>query len=185
VPAASATEVLRLVPTALVIALVGFLECLSIARTLAVRRGEGVHPDAELFGLGLANAGAGLVGGYPVTGGLSRSMVNHLAGAASGRASVVTALLLALAVTFAAPAFHPVPRAALAAVVLVAVAALVDLAAFARLWQGRRRDAVTAAGTVAAVLALGVEVGIGAGVALSLLLHLWPRRRAAAPLPSP
>ena len=176
VPEATSTEVVRLLPTALVIALVGFLECLSIARTLALRRGEGVHPDGELFALGLANAGAGLVGGYPVTGGLSRSMVNHLAGAASGRASVVTALLLAVSVSFAAPAFHSIPRAALAAVVVVAVATLVDLPAVVRLWRGRRRDAVTALGTFVAVLAFSVELGIGIGVALSLLLHLWPHR---------
>lgn len=181
VPAASADEALRLVPTALVIALVGFLECLSIARTLAARRGERVSADAELFALGLANAGAGLAGGYPVTGGLSRSMVNHLAGAVSGRASVVTALLLGAAVTWLAPAFHPIPRAALAAVVVMAVASLVDLPALARLWRHDRRDGWTLLGTFVAVLALGVELGIGVGVALAWALHRFVAGRPPAP----
>jgi SulP family sulfate permease len=177
-PSASRAEALALLPTALVIALVGFLECLSIARTLATRRGEGVQPDAELFGLGLANGAAGLAGGYPVTGGLSRSMVNHLAGAVSGRASVVTAVLIALALTLLAPAFRPIPRAALAAVVVVAVLALIDVRGLVRLWRHDRRDGVTALGTFVAVLALGVETGIAVGVALALLLRALPRRRA-------
>lgn len=180
-PRASANEALALLPTALVIAVVGFLEALSIARTLAARRGEGVHPDGELFALGLANGAAGLAGGYPVTGGLSRSMVNHLAGAVSGRASVVTALLIALSLTLLAPAFGPIPRAALAAVVVVAVAALVDLPGLARLWRHDRRDGFTALGTFVAVLVLGVEAGIGIGVALALLLRVLPRGRKAVP----
>jgi SulP family sulfate permease len=179
-PRASGAEALALIPTALVIALVGFLECLSIARTLAARRGEGVHPDVELFALGLANGAAGLAGGYPVTGGLSRSMVNHLAGAVSGRASVVTAVLIALALTVLAPAFRPIPRAALAAVVVVAVASLVDLPGLARLWRHDRLGGVTALGTFAAVLLLGVETGIGVGVGLALLFRALPRRPAEA-----
>lgn len=179
-PRASGAEALALVPTALAVALVGFLECLSIARTLAARRGEGVHPDGELFALGLANGAAGLAGGYPVTGGLSRSMVNHLAGAVSGRASVVTAGLIALALTVLAPAFRPIPRAALAAVVVVAVASLVDLPGLVKLWRHDRRDGLAALGTFVAVLVLGVEAGIGVGVALSLLLRALPRAAAAS-----
>jgi SulP family sulfate permease len=104
-------------------------------------------------------------------------MVNHLAGATSGRASVVTAALIALSLTLLAPAFGPIPRAALAAVVVMAVAALVDLPGLARLWRHDRRDGVTALGTFAAVLVLGVEAGIGIGVALALGLRALPRAR--------
>jgi SulP family sulfate permease len=179
-PAIPPEHWLALVPTALVVAAIGFLEAISIATTLGRLRREPVDPDAELFGLGLANAACGVVGGYPVTGGLSRSMVNHQAGALSGRASVVTSGLVVLALVALAPWFHPIPQAALAAVVVVAVAGLVDLPAFARMWRADRREGLVALGTFAAVLAIGVEVGMLVGLALEGAALLARRRKAGA-----
>lgn len=164
---------LALAPTALAIAAVGFLEALSIARTLAARRLEHVAPRRELLALGASNAAAGLARGFPVTGGLSRSAVNHEAGAASGRASVVTALLLAAALLLLSGAFAHVPRAALAAVVLVAVASLVDLAGFARAFRSDRLEGLVALGTLAAVLLAGVAEGMAVGALLSCLVLAW------------
>lgn len=181
VPGAAAHEVLALLPHAAVIALVGFLECTSIAGTLALRRGERLRPDAELAALAVANAGAGLVGGFPVTGGLSRSMVNHQAGAATGRASLVTAALLAAALLALSPAFHPIPRAVLAAVVLLAVLALVDPGAVRRLAREDRGGLLVALVTFAASLALDLAWGVGAGLLAALLLR--GLRRAHRPVP--
>lgn len=160
---------LALAPTALAIAAVGFLEALSIARTLAARRLEHVAPRRELLALGAANAAAGLARGFPVTGGLSRSAVNHEAGAASGRASVVTALLLVAALLLLSGAFAHVPRAALAAVVLVAVASLLDLAGFARAFASDGLEGLVALGTLLAVLLGGVALGMALGALLSWL----------------
>lgn len=176
-PAIPADHWVALVPTALVVAAIGFLEAVSIARVLARARGERVDPDAELFGLGLANGACGLVGGYPVTGGLSRSLVNHQAGARTGRASLVTSALVVLALVALAPWFHPIPQAALAAIVVVAVAGLVDAGAFVRTWRAQRLAGVVALGTFVAVLAIGVEVGMLVGIALELGA-LALRRRA-------
>ncbi|MFM8979286.1 MAG: SulP family inorganic anion transporter, partial [Planctomycetia bacterium] len=162
-----------LAPTALAVAAVGFLEALSIARTLAARRLEHVAPRRELLALGAANAAAGLARGFPVTGGLSRSGVNHEAGAASGRASVVTAVLLAVALLLLSGAFAHVPRAALAAVVLVAVASLVDLAGFARAFASDWLEGLAAVGTLAAVLLAGVAEGMALGALLSCVVLAW------------
>lgn len=179
-PAAPAPTLLALSPTALAIAAVGILEALSIARTLAARRHEHVRPQAELLALGASNAAAGLVGGFPVTGGLSRSMVNHQAGAASGRASLVTAVLLVLALALLTGAFEPIPRTALAAVVIVAVGALFDPGAFRRAFRADPLEGAVAAATFVAVLSLSVELGMALGAVLALCVYLW--RSPSGPL---
>lgn len=176
-PAIELATLRALVPVALAIAFVGFIESFAVAQALAARRREIVDADRELVALGLANWGAALSGGYPVTGGLSRSVVNASAGARSGMASLVTAGLVALTLAFLTPAFHHLPKAVLAAIIIVAVAQLVDLAALPRLWRYSRGDALAWAGTFAAVLVAGVERGILAGAAIAVGLHLWRTSR--------
>ena len=161
-----------LLPTVLAISLVGFLESFAVAQSLAARRRESLTGDGELVALGAANLGAAVTGGYPVTGGLSRSVVNDAAGARSGVASLVTAVLVALTLAGLTPLLFHLPHAALAAVIVVAVARLVDLRAARRIWSYSHSDGAALIATFAGVFAFGVEAGIAIGVVLSGVLHL-------------
>lgn len=162
---------------AVLIALVGFLESASVAKSLAARDRERIDPDRELKGLGLANIGASFSGGYPVTGGISRSVVNYTAGARTPLAGVISALLIVLVLLFFTPWLAWLPHASLAAIILVAVVGLVDLHTPRRIWQYSRSEALTLLTTAAVVLGIGVEAGIVAGVLLSLGLYLWRTSR--------
>jgi SulP family sulfate permease len=162
---------------AALIALVGYVESVSVAKALASKKRERVDPDQELIGLGAANIAAGLTGGYPVTGGFARSVVNYAAGARTPFAAVITAALTAATVATVAAAFRYLPHAVLAAVIVVAVLPLVDPAALRRAWRYDKADAVTLAATFAGVLAVGIELGIAIGAALSLAIHLYRTSR--------
>lgn len=161
-----------LLPAAL-ISLVGYVESVSVAQTLAAKRRQRIDPDQELVALGAANIGAGLSGGFPVTGGFARSVVNFDAGAQTPAAGAFTAIAIALATLFLTPLLYHLPKATLAATIIVAVLGLVDLAALRRVWAINRADFAAMATTILLTLGLGVEAGIAAGVALSLLLHLY------------
>ena len=172
-PAAPLSAALALLPTALAIAFVGFMESIAVARSLAAQDRERVDADRELVGLGLANLAAGLLTAFPVTGGFSRSAVNHRAGARSGLATIVTASLVAITLLALTPLFRHLPQAALAALVIVAVSGLVDLRTPRHLWRVRRSDALTLGITFVATLVIGVEQGILIGVGASLGLLVW------------
>ncbi len=176
-PAIDVAYMRELVPVALLIALVGFMESVSVAKSLASRRRQKIDADQELRALGAANIGAALTGGYPVTGGFSRSVVNFTAGANTALASVVTAALIALTVAFLTPLFYNLPKAVLASIIVVAVANLVDLRTLVHVWRYSKADAASLLATFAAVLALGIEIGILAGAGLSVLLYLWRTSR--------
>jgi len=167
----------ELLPSALLISVVGFVESVSVAQTLAAKRRERIDPNRELIGLGAANLAAGISGGYPVTGGFARSVVNFDAGARTPMAGVLTAVGIGLAAAFLTPLFHHLPKATLAATIIVAVLSLVDLGALRRTWRYSRSDFVAMLATILAVLGIGVEVGIVAGVALSIGLFLWRSAR--------
>ncbi|MCA9970055.1 MAG: solute carrier family 26 protein [Anaerolineales bacterium] len=162
-----------LLPTALTISFVGYMESISVAKSLASKRRQKVDANQELIGLGMANLGATLTGGYPVTGGLSRSVVNFAAGANSGLASMITAVLIALTVLFLTPLFTFLPNAVLAAIILVAVGGLLDLKTLRHVWQYNKADAASMLVTFAAVLLVGIETGILIGVAAAILLFVW------------
>lgn len=172
-PHAPAEAVWALFPTALTIAFIGFLESIAVARSLAARDGERVDADRELLGLGLSNLVAGVLSAFPVTGGFSRSAVNHQAGARSGLASVVTALLVMLTLLALTPLFYHLPQAILAALVVAAVIGLVDLREPFRLWRVRRADGLSLGITFLATFFLGVEPGILVGIGFSLAIFLW------------
>ncbi len=167
----------RLLPAAVLIGLVGFVESVSVAETLAARRRQRIDANQELVGLGAANLGAAITGGYPVTGGFSRSVVNFAAGAETPMAGIITAGLIALTVAFLTPLFFHLPNAVLAATIIVAVLSLVDLGAIRRTWRYSKADFAAMATTIALVLSVGVEAGIVAGVALSVVLFLWRTTR--------
>jgi SulP family sulfate permease len=168
----------ELAGAAALFALVGFVESVSVARTLAARRGERIDADRELLGLGAANLSSGVSGGFPVTGGFARSVVNFDAGARSPLAGVGAAAGLALVAMAAAPLLAPMPRAILAATVIVAVAQLVDLHPLQRARAYARGDFAAGLATLLLTLGFGVEAGLAAGTALAVLLHL---QRAARP----
>jgi len=162
-----------LLPAAVLISFVGFVESVSVGQTLAAKRRQRVVPNRELAGLGASNVAAALSGGYPVTGGFARSVVNFDAGAATPLAGVFTAVGILLAALFLTPVFRFLPQAILAATIVVAVLSLVDLAALRRIYAYSRPDFAAMAATIVLVLLAGVEAGIVAGVALSLILFLW------------
>lgn len=167
-----------LLPSAFLISFVGFIESFSVAKVLASRRRQKINPDNELVGLGAANLGAALSGGYPVTGGFSRSSVNFQAGANTPLASMITAVLVALTILFFTPLFYYLPNAVLAAIIMVAVLSLIDLKAFGHAWNYSKSDAISLIGTFVAVLSVGIEKGLAFGVVLTIAHYLW---RASKP----
>lgn len=177
VPVFSLDIVYELLPAAFLISVVGFLESVSVAKTLASKRRQKVNADQELVALGAANIGAAFTGGYPVTGGFSRSLVNFTAGAVTPLASIVTALLVAVSILFLTPFLFFLPKATLAAIIMVAVSSLIDFKALKNAWNYNKADAASLIATFVAVLTLGVELGIVAGAVLSIALYLWRTSR--------
>lgn len=159
--------------TALIISLVGFVESIAVAKSLASKRRQKIDANQELIGLGAANLGAAFTGGFPVTGGFSRSVVNFAAGANTGLASIITALLIALTLIFLTPLFYFLPQTVLAATIIVAVLGLLDVETLKQTWAYNKGDAISLLVTFFSVLGLGVEIGIIVGVVTSLLLYLW------------
>ncbi|OEC35243.1 sulfate permease, SulP family [Pseudomonas cuatrocienegasensis] len=164
---------LQLLPAALLISLVGFVESVSVGQTLAAKRRQRIQPDNELLGLGTANLASAFSGGFPVTGGFARSVVNYDAGAQTPMAGVFTAAGIAFSVLLLTPLLHNLPHAVLAATIIVAVLSLVDLGSLRRTWRYSRPDGAAQLATLLGVLLMGVETGILLGVGLSLLLFLW------------
>lgn len=172
-PQISETDLVRLLPTALTITVIGYMEAISMAKVLASKRRERIDPDQELIGLGFSNIAAAISGGFPVGGSLSRSSVNFEAGARSGMASVLAAIMVAAVVVLLTPLFYYLPHAALAAVILVAIVKLIDIKTFRRAWSYSRADAMSWLLTFGAALVFGIELCILIGLLTSISLHLW------------
>lgn len=167
----------KLLPSAALIAFVGYLESISVAKAVASKKRQKIDADQELIGLGAANIGAAFTGGYPVTGGFSRTMVNFSAGANTPLATFVTAILVAVAVVFFTPMFHYLPRTVLAAIIIVAVTTLIDFKSPVRAWRFNRADGIAQLVTIVVVLGVGVDAGILTGIGLSLALYVWRTSR--------
>ena len=165
-----------LLPAAL-ISIIGFVESVSVAQTLAAKKRQRIDPDQELIGLGAANIGAALTGGFPVTGGFSRSVVNFDAGAQTPAAGAFTAIGLAFAALALTPLIYFLPKATLAATIIVAVLSLVDFSILRRSWAYSKADFAAVFVTIALTLGFGVEIGVSAGVGLSIALHLYKSLR--------
>ncbi len=173
VPDASLSDVVALLPIAITISLVSFMESISVARSFARTGGYQVDADRELKALGLANVAAGFFQGYPVTGGFSRTAVNAQAGARSRLAGLITAAVVAVTLLFLTPLLYFLPRAALSAIILTAVLGLVDVKEARHLWHVSRPDLAMMGLTFGATLTLGIEQGILAGVLASLAWFVW------------
>ena len=162
---------------ALLISIIGFVESVSVAKTLAAKKRQRIVPDQELIGLGASNVAAAVTGGYPVTGGFARSVVNFDAGAETPAAGAFTALGILLAAMLLTPLLYFLPKATLAATIIVAVLSLVDLSILSRSWAYSKIDFAAVAATVFLTLGFGVEMGVSAGVLLSIALHLYKTSR--------
>lgn len=170
----------QLLVPALLISVIGFVESVSVAQTLAAKRRQRIAPDQELIGLGTANLAAAFSGGYPVTGGFARSVVNFDAGAETPAAGAFTAIGIAVAALVLTPLLASLPIATLGATIIVAVLSLVDFKTPRTIWGYSKPDFAALAATAAVTLLLGVEPGVIAGVALSLALFLWRSSRPHA-----
>jgi SulP family sulfate permease len=167
----------QLIGPAILISIIGFVESVSVAQTLAAKRRQRIQPDQELIGLGASNIASAMSGGYPVTGGFARSVVNFDAGAQTPAAGAYTAIGIALAAAFLTPALFFLPKATLAATIIVAVLSLVDFSILKRTWDYNRADFAAVTATILLTLWFGVEMGVSAGVGLSIVLHLYKTSR--------
>ncbi|BBA70754.1 SulP family inorganic anion transporter [Geobacter sulfurreducens] len=172
-PPFAVDQMLTLLPAAVTIALIGYLESFAVAGLIADREKYRINPNRELVGLGIANAAAAFFSGYPVTGGFSRTAVNHRAGARTGLAGMITATLIGVILLHFTHLFHYLPKTILAAIVIVAVAGLVEAAEARYLFRVKPSDGYTFVLTFLVTLGFGVEAGIVAGVIFSLLVFIW------------
>ena len=172
-PTLAASSLTDLAMPILLISLVSFVSSMSVAQTFALKHGERIDADRELLGLAAANLGAAVLGGMPVAGGLSRSVVNEAAGARSPLAGVISAVVLAAMLLVLLPYLSYLPKAALAAVIITAVVNLVQLGPLIQAWRYDRSDAWAFISTALGVLMLGFESGILLGIAWSLGAMVW------------
>lgn len=172
-PAVSWPLIKELFVPALLIALIGFVESVSVGRTLGAKKRQRIDANQELIGLGAANTAAALSGGFPVTGGFSRSVVNFDAGAETQMASILTALGIALAALFLTPMLFFLPKAVLAATIIVAVLNLLDWQVLRQAKRFSSADFSAVVLTILVTLTAGVELGVLTGVAVSVGLHLY------------
>ncbi|MES3628897.1 MAG: solute carrier family 26 protein [Longimonas sp.] len=169
IPAFTWADLQALIPGALTIAFIGFMESVAVAKVYARRNGYSLDANKELVGLGMANVAGAFFQAYPTTGGFSRTAVNADAGAKTNAAALVSAGVIALTLLVLTPLFYYMPNAVLASIVMVAVSGLVDWKEAIYLWRVDRRDLMLMGITFVATLSFGIEEGIIAGVIVSLI----------------
>ncbi|WP_227718198.1 SulP family inorganic anion transporter [Microbulbifer sp. Q7] len=172
-PSFSLALIQQLWMPAVMISIIGYVESISVGKTLGAKRRQKVDMNQELIGLGAANMAAGVSGGFPVTGGFSRSVVNFDAGAETQLASVFTAIGIALAAIFLTPFLYYLPKATLAATIIVAVLSLVDFSILQKTWRFSPSDFFAVLVTIVVTLLFGVEAGVSCGVVASIVLFLY------------
>jgi len=168
---------IQLAGSAFLISIIGFVESVSVAQTLAAKKRQRIYADQELIGLGAANLASSVSGGYPVTGGFARSVVNYDAGAATPAAGAFSAIGILLATLFLTPYLYFLPKAALAATIIVAVLSLLDMSILKRSWIYSKADFIAVFLTLSGTLLQGVEIGVSLGVLSSILLYLFKTAR--------
>ena len=167
----------QLMTSAVLISIIGFVESVSVAQTLAAKKRQRIVPNQELIGLGASNVAAAVSGGYPVTGGFARSVVNFDAGAETPAAGAYTAVGILLAALLLTPLLYFLPKATLAATIIVAVLSLVDFSILKSSWGYSKVDFAAVSATILLTLMFGVEIGVSSGVILSIALHLYKTSR--------
>lgn len=169
-PSLRLRDVDGVLPLACACFLLSYIESVSAARSLAAKNGYEVNPRQELLGLAAANFAVAFVQGFPVAGGLSQSVVNDKAGAKTPLALVFASITLGVCLLYLTNLLHNLPTVVLAAVVLVAVRGLIDIAALRRLWQVSRFEFTIAMVALVGVLVLGILKGVLLAAVVSLLL---------------
>jgi SulP family sulfate permease len=167
-----------LLPGATFIAIIAYVESVAIAKVTANIRNQKINPNQELIALGAANLATAFSGGMSVAGGFSRTMVNFSAGARTQMAILIAVLILSIAVIFFTEQFTYLPKAALAAVILMAIFPLIKLREIITTWKYDQGDGIAELITLLGVLALGIEEGIALGVIITILSYL---RRTSRP----
>lgn len=164
----------ELVPLALTISVIAYMEAFSVAKAIeSKKRNYKVLPNQELIALGASNLIGSFFQSFPVTGGFSRSAVNYQAGANTPLASVISAILVALTLLFLTPLFYYLPNAILAAVIMVAVSGLVDLAYAKQLWKDNKIEFILLLTTFIITATFDMVTGIVSGIILSILILLY------------
>lgn len=174
-PSLDFNVLLTLLPMAMIISLLGFMEAISISKAMAARTGHRLDPNQELIGQGLANM-VGAVGmSYPVSGSFSRSAVNLQAGAVTGLSSVFSSGIVVITLLFFTPSLYYLPQAVLAAIIMMAVVSLLNVKGFIHSWKAQWYDGAISVVTFVATLffAPHLDRGILVGVGLSIALHLF------------
>lgn len=182
VPSASVQQFKELLPTALSLAVIAFMEAVSVAKALQAKHKEEyqIDPNQELIALGLSNVIGSMFGSYPTTGGFSRSAVSDDAGAKTNMAAIFSAVLVILTLLFMTPLFFHLPKAILSSIILVAIIGLVDVKYPMRLWKTKRSDFLMLLVTAFVTIFVGIKEGIGAGVLLSILMLVYRSTRPHA-----
>ena len=167
-------EVIKLlVLPAFFIAVIGYVESISVGRTLGAKRQEKIDPNQELVALGGANLASGFSGAFPVTGGFSRSVVNYDAGVKTQFAGIYTAIGIGIAAFLLPPFLYYLPVAVLSATIIVAVLSLADFSILKKAWHFSKSDFVAVFITITITLAAGVEMGVASGIIASILLYMY------------
>ncbi len=170
---------LQVLPFAVIISLLGFMEAIAIAKSMAAKTGQKLDPNQELIGQGLANIVGSFGQSYAVSGSFSRSAVNLQANAVSGVSSVVTSIMVALTLLFFTPLLYHLPQAVLASVIMMAVIGLVNTTGFVHAWKAKRSDGIISIITFVCTLyfAPHLEEGIMVGVGLTFVLFIYKHLR--------
>jgi len=169
----------HLLPFAVIIALLGFMEAISVAKAMAAKTGQRIDPNRELIGQGLANLCGAAAKSYPTSGSFSRSAVNLQSGAISSLSSVFTSLTVVIVLLFLTPLFYHLPQSVLAAIIMMAVVGLINIKGFVHAWQSQWHDGAISIITFACTLVFAphVDRGIVVGVSLSILVFLYKNMR--------
>jgi len=175
--------VMQILPSAIIISLVGFMEAISIAKAMAAKTKDRVEPNQELLGQGLANLAGSISQAFPTSGSFSRSAVNLNAGARTGMSSVFTALVVLITLLFLTPLLYHLPQSVLAAVIMMAVVGLINFSAIRHAWEAQKHDGIAAIVTFIATLAFAPHLDsgilVGAGLAIVLFLYRTMKPRVA------
>ena len=179
IPELNLKSFLKLLPTAIIISLLGFMEAIAIAKAMAAKTGQKLDPNQELIGQGLANMIGSIGSSYAVSGSFSRSAVNLQAGAISGISSVVTSIMVVITLLFFTPLLYHLPQAVLAAVIMMAVIGLVNVKGFIHAWKAQWYDGAISilSFSVTLYFAPHLDKGIMVGVALSMIVFLYKSMR--------
>ncbi|MEM6377186.1 MAG: SulP family inorganic anion transporter, partial [Bacteroidota bacterium] len=173
-PLINGESIISLLPIALTISFIGFLESFAVGKVLQSKhRNYKISANQELIALGLANVVGAFFKAFPVMGGFGRSAVNDQAGAKTGLAAMISATLILVALLFLTLYFYYLPNAVLAAIIMVAVYGLIDFKEAKHLWKHDKKDFLVFMTTALGTLILGIEEGILIGVLLSLGLLIY------------